>query len=281
VRIGVRALLVIVAILASVANTPAQEPAPMSDSLHKPFDEILDTYVRDGYVYYNALRIERGKLDRYVASLEGTTAETINKWAPSRQLAFWINTYNALVLQTVIDHFPIRGKSADFPANSIRQIPGAFERHTFHAGGKTFTLDSLEKDVIAPFGDARAVLALGRGAVSSGRLKSEAYSADRIDRQLDEVTRELVTRYQLIKVDIPNNELSVSALFSWREAAFTAAWASRANPLFATRSPLERAVLAMIDPLLVPNEQSFLSKNQFKMTFQNFDWTLNDLSGRK
>jgi hypothetical protein len=281
VTFPVRALAAVVAICASVAIVSAQDPAPSTDPLHKPFDEILDTYVRDGYVYYNALKLDRAKLDRYVASVEGTTAETINKWPPSRQLAFWINTYNALVLQTVIDHFPIRGKSSEYPANSIRQIPGAFERHTFHAGGRTFTLDSLEKDVIAPFGDARAVLALGRGAVSSGRLKSEAYASDRLDQQLDEITRELVTRFQLVKVDTVNNELSVSALFSWREAAFTAVFASRADAKFATRSPLERAVLAMIGPLLVPNERDFLAKNQFKMTFQNFDWSLNDLAGRR
>ena len=280
-RAAARACVVIAAIVASLAVISAQEPAPVSDPLHQPFDEILDTYVRDGYVYYNALKMDRAKLDRYIASIEGTSADTINKWPPARQLAFWINTYNALVLQTVVDHYPIRGKSADFPSNSIRQIPGAFERHTFRAGGKTFTLDSLEKDVIAPFGDARAVLALGRGAVGSGRLKSEAYAADRLDQQLEEISRELVSRYKLVKVDIPNNELSVSALFSWREAAFTAVFASRADKIFAARSPLERAVLAMIAPLLVPNEREFLSKNQFRMTFQNFDWSLNDQTGRR
>ena len=268
-------------VAAGVIIVPAQEATPAVDPLHKPFDEVLDLYVRDGYVYYNALKLERGKFDRYIASLEGTAAETINKWPPSRQLAFWINTYNAFVLQTVIDHYPIRGKSPDYPPNSIRQIPGAFERHPFHAGGRTFTLDSLEKDVIVPFGDARAVLALGRGAAGSGRLKSEAYSADRLDQQLDEISHELVSRYKMVKVDVPNNELSVSAMFSWREAAFTAVFASRADKVFATRSPLERAVLAMIAPLVVPNEREFLSKNQFRMTFQNFDWSLNDMSGRR
>ena len=45
-----------------------------------------------------------------------------------RQLAYWINAYNAFVLRTVIDDYPIRGRAADYPPNSIRQIPGAFER---------------------------------------------------------------------------------------------------------------------------------------------------------
>ena len=42
---------------------------PVVDPLHKPFDEILDIYVRDGLVYYRALKAERGKFDRYVQSL--------------------------------------------------------------------------------------------------------------------------------------------------------------------------------------------------------------------
>jgi hypothetical protein len=50
--------------------------------------------------------------------------------------------------------------------------------------------------------------------------------------------------------------------------------------VFSTRSPLERAVLALINPLLVPNEAEFLRKNTFRMVFHNFDWALNDLTGR-
>ena len=36
---------------------------------HRPLDQLLDLNVRDGLVYYRALRSERGRLDRYVSSL--------------------------------------------------------------------------------------------------------------------------------------------------------------------------------------------------------------------
>jgi hypothetical protein len=276
-----RAIPFILIAAAFAAPCAAQPPAKISDPLHQALDELLDIYVRDGFVYYNALKAERGRFDAYVRSLGEVGADTINKWPPPRQLAFWINAYNAFVLQTVIDHFPIRGKSPDYPASSIRQIPGAFERRTFRAGGRTLTLDAIERDVIAPFGDARAILALGRGAVGGGRLKSEAFVADRLDEQLDEMTRELVTHSQLIKVDAGANELRVNAVFSWREQTFTSVWANRAPGVFDVRSPIERAVLAMIDSLITPNEREFLARNQFRMVFQPFDWTLNDLSSRK
>ena len=47
--------------------------------------------------------------------------------------------------------------------------------------------------------------------------------------------------------------------------------------MFQQRSPLERAVLALIEPHLFGAEAEFLEKNAFRMTFQEFDWRLNDL----
>ncbi len=274
--ISIALLLLITAGLAA-----AQEPAPVAvDPLHRPFDEVLDLYVRDGLVYYYALRQERAKFDRYVASIGEVSADTVSKWPQPRQLSYWINAYNAFVLRTVIDSYPIRGKAPDYPANSIRQIPGAFERRTFRAGGRQLTLDAIERDVIGGFDDPRALLALSRGAVGGSRLKSEAYSADRLDQQLTVMTSELVTRRVLVQVDAGNNRLSVNPMFSWREALFTRTLATRAPAMYATRSPLERAVLALIEPLIVPNEREFLRKNEFSMVFHEFDWRLNDLTGR-
>jgi len=268
-----------VLILAVVMAT-AQPSTVEVDPLHKPFDEILDLYVRDGLVYYLALRNERARFDRYVDALGGVTADTLKSWPPDRQLAYWINAYNAFVLRTVIDSYPIRGRSADYPQNSIRQIPGAFERRQFRAGGRLLTLDTIERDVIGGFGDPRALLALGRGALGSPRLKSEAFTAGRLDAQLETMKSELVTRRELVFVDIANERLSVNPIFSWREEIFTKALANRAPAVYASRSPLERSVLALIDPLLVPNESDYLRKNTFRMVFGSFDWKLNDLTGR-
>ena len=275
-----RVTAVVLSVVFATAMVFAQPETVAVEPLHKPFDEILDLYVRDGLVYYLALRNERAKFDRYVTALGEVDAGTVKSWPPDRQLAYWINAYNAFVLRTVIDNYPIRGRSADYPQNSIRQIPGAFERRQFRAGGRLVTLDAIEKDVIGEFGDPRALLALGRGALGSPRLKSEAFTAERIDAQLDTMASELVQRRELVFVDVANERLAVNPIFSWREAIFTRALAGRAPKVYEARSPLERAVLAMIDPLLVPTESEYLHKNTFHMTFSDFDWKLNDLTGR-
>lgn len=274
-------LLAIVGLVATAVPSATQLSSPSTiESLHRPFDEVLDLYVRDGLVYYLALRNERPRFDRYVQSLGEITADTLASWPRERQLAYWINAYNAFVLRTVIDSYPIRGKAADFPANSIRQISGAFERRTFRAGGRMLTLDAIERDVIPTFNDARALLALSRGAIGGPRLKSEAFTAEKLDAQLETMQTELVTRRDLVFVDTSNERLSVNPMFSWREDAFIKTLAGRAPAIYASRSPLERAVLALIDQQLVPNETEFLRKNTFRMVFHDFDWKLNDLTGR-
>jgi len=273
-------VLCAVATLVSATMLRAQLVPSNVHPLHQPFDRLLDTYVRDGFVYYNALRIERAALDRYVASLNSSRASALAKGTPDDQKAFWINAYNALVLRTVVDHFPIRGRSKEYPSSSIRQIPGAFEKATHRVAGRVVSLDVIEKEILGPLSDPRAFLALGRGTYGGGRLRSEAFDGPTIEKLLGAVAAETVSRATLVRVDPAANMVSLSPIFSWREAVFTEALASRADPAFAQRSPLERAVLALITPHLSGPEAQFLPKNTFKMQFHDFDWRLNDLASR-
>jgi hypothetical protein len=273
-------MIVLALLMCSPAFAAQESPALRVDPLHKPLDELLDLYVRDGFVYYTAVRADRARLDRYIQSLDGATAAAHARGTREQQLAFWINAYNAFVMQTVATHFPIRGRSPSYPPSSIRQIPGAFEKLTFRAAGRAVTLDQIEKDILPTLGDARAFLALGRGAVGGGRLRSEAYDADRLEAQLAAVAAESMRRREMVHVDVSNDRVSVSPIFSWREAAFAASLADKAHEIFKQRSPLERAILGLIQPHLVGSEAEFLEKNSFKVVFHDFDWRLNDLSNR-
>jgi len=256
----------------------AQQTASTADPFHRTFDQILDLNVRDGMVYYRSLQSQRGRLDQYVASLN-VPADTYAKWSQPQQMAFWVNAYNAIVLQTVASQYPIRGKSAEYPAGSIRLIPGAFEKTKHRVAGRSLTLDEIEKTVLPEFKEPRLFLALGRGAVGSGRLRSEAFSADRLPQQLDAVAVDFMTHEQMIKIDRGQGTISVTPILSWREAEFAAAYDPGASGAFAQRSPIERAIIAFITPRLLPLEKEFIQKNAFRVVFQTFDWRLNDLTG--
>ena len=116
--------------------------------------------------------------------------------------------------------------------------------------------------------------------IGGGRLRSEAYDGPTVEAQLAAVAAETVTRGELVRLDAANNVVSSSPIFSWREAAFASSLADKADPIFKQRSPMERAVLAIIEPHLFGAEAEFLEKNTFKMQFHSFDWRLNDLSSR-
>ena len=77
---------------------------------------------------------ERARLDGYIGQLATTSIEKLSR---DEQLAFWLNAYNAFVLQTVINNYPIHGRTATYPENSIRQIPGAFEQTKHRAAGRS------------------------------------------------------------------------------------------------------------------------------------------------
>lgn len=270
-----RAALILLLACAVVAVPRAQDNLP--DPTRGKFDQILDVYVRDGWVYYRALKLERGKLDSYVAQLG--TADTQSMSQEERE-AFWLNAYNAIVLRTVIDHYPIQGRAPEYPPHSIRQIPGAFERQSHRVGGRQVTLDQIEKTVLPEFNDPRVYLAVGRGAVGGGRLRSEAFTAARLDAQLSEVAAECASRPECVQLDRANNKVLASPVFSWHEKEFADRYAAAAPETVSNRSPIERAIVAFVEPKLLTTERDFIAKNMFQVAFRPFDWTLNDLTGR-
>ena len=274
---AMRSAFVVALLACSTIAAPAAQESLADAARRKTYDTILDVYVRDGFVYYRALKSERAKLDGYVSFLGAFAVDELPR---DEQLAFWLNAYNALVLKTVVDHYPIQGHATEYPSHSIRQIPGAFDRLQHRAAGRTLTLDLIEQTVLSAFHDPRVYLAIGRGAVGGGRLRSEAFLPGRIEAQLTEVAHECTSRPECIRIDREQNRVAVTAIFSWHEKDFVAAFADAAPSPFKDRSQIERAVLAFVQPKLLTTEKEFLATSQFSVTFKLFDWSLNDLTGR-
>jgi uncharacterized protein DUF547 len=265
--------IVIVLIVVGMTAWPSAQGG--ADGPRAGYDLALDTYVRDGLVSYRALRVDRSKLDAFVNSLASASVDSQPR---NDQIAFWLNAYNALVLRTIVDQYPIPLRSQQYPPRSIRQIPGAFERTPRHVAGKTMTLDQIEQTVLPGFKDPRLFLALGRGALGSGRLLSEAFTGAELERQLSAVAAECISRAQCMQVDRGANTVKVSSIFSWREHDFTTAYGDNADPKFGSRSPMERAVLAFVKPRLLTTEVEFLERNEFQVKYIPFDWSLNELN---
>ena len=211
--------LLIVLLLAAFAVPSAQESAPVPRQ--SALDQLLDLYVRDGFVYYRALKADRAKLDGYVSQMAG---ENIARFSRDEQVAFWLNAYNALVLRTVIDRYPIQGHAQAYPSKSIRQIPGAFESVQHRVAGRTLTLDEIEKKVLpeiqrsARVSRPRPRRGGKRAAAQRGVLPA------RLDTQLSEMAAECTTPAGVRADGSQRQQGAVSAIFSWREKEFSAAY---------------------------------------------------------
>ena len=247
-----------------VLPTDARVVAAQSSAEKTPlaiYDEVLETQVRDGYVYYRALKAQRGGLDRYIASLAGADVPG----GRDAEAAFWLNAYNAIVLQTVINHYPLQ---------SLRTVAGAFDA-PHRIGGRSMSLNQIELR-LAEFKDPRMFLALGRGAADSGRLRSEIYTAEQLDRQLQQQAEECASRDRCIRVDGPGNRVLASEIFQWRKKEFADAYAAAAG----RRQPLERAVVAIASLHRLDAEREVLATDRFRIDYLPFDWSLNDLARR-
>jgi hypothetical protein len=82
-----------------------------------------------------------------------------------------------------------------------------------------------------------------------------------------------------VKIDAAAGVVTVTPIVGWHEAAFIQSFAP-AEGQWAARSPIERAVAAMVTPHVFPSERDFLAAGMFRMVYGQFDWRLNDLAGR-
>jgi len=107
-RLGSGIGLVAALALGMVMAQEAPAPGTNVDALQGPLDRLLDVYVRDGFVYYRALKADRAKLDRYVATLDVAQATYDNALAQIRRTEGSLNQAKDQLDKTVI-YVPMDG----------------------------------------------------------------------------------------------------------------------------------------------------------------------------
>jgi hypothetical protein len=236
------------------------------DQQHGQYAQVLARVVRGGAVDYAALQRDRKLLDSYRAQLAAVTETALAGWTRDQQLAFWINAYNAGVLATVIDHYPItRGSLVGlaFPANSIWQIAGAFKAARHEVAGRARSLDDIEHRILRPrFREPRVHMALVCAARGCPPLRAEPFVSDRLDAQLDDQTRAYLSdRAHGFSWDSAAKRLEVSSIFKWFAEDFAAAGGVRA---FVAQH--------IGDPVLA----TAVGDANNSLRYLDYDWSLNE-----
>ena len=131
---------------------------------------------------YERLKANRSVLDRVVAGLNADAARGEPSWRRDQRMAFWINAYNALTLQAIVNHYPIRGGGwfSRGPSPSIRQIPGVWTTLKWPVAGKTVTLDDIEHKILRPqFAEPRIHFAINCASVGCPPLAARPIARKR------------------------------------------------------------------------------------------------------
>jgi len=214
---------------------------------------------------------------RYVAELRHLDPEGLA--GRQQRLAFWINLYNGLVLDAVVQWKVQRG---------VGERPGFFWRAAYNIGGLRYSANDIENGVLranaphaavpgAPFGssDARRRFSLdyldprvhfALTCASRSCPPVAVYTAQLIDEQLDQATRSFI-RGGGVEIDPVRGRIRLSRLFQWYAGDFGAGMLAIGD-----KRPLLRFVAGYLDPI---DAKLVLARRQWAVAFTRYDWSLN------
>ncbi len=272
-------LLVAVVILGAILLTADAFAASERTFDYGSYSATLGKYVDDdGMVGYEALEVDREKLDAFATSLAGLSPRVYDKWTDAEKIAFWINAYNGLTLKAILDHYPIEPSfiaSLRFPKNSIRQISGVWDKLEFRVMGAEMTLDEIEHSRLRrDFNEPRIHVALVCAAIGCPSLRSEPFEADRLDAQLDDQTTRFLRNPHKFRIDRSEGRVYISPIFDWFGDDFVRTYGTNAK--FDGHKKSERAVLNFISGYLSVSDAEYLSSGDYDIEYLDYDWSLNE-----
>ncbi|NNF06117.1 MAG: DUF547 domain-containing protein [Candidatus Eisenbacteria bacterium] len=228
--------------------------ADAAEFSHEAWDALLKRHVNDGHVDYEGFLADRKALQVYLDAL--AKADPYD-WTRNEQMAFWINAYNAVMIDAVLEAWPTEGVLKIGRLLGFIPTAGVF-RQKHQVAGTERSLDDIEHRILRPrYEDARIHAAINCASVSCPKLQSFAFTAKALDEQLDAAMIEFVN-------DPARNQLfsrppKLSRIFKWFREDF-----EREGDVWSYVTEwVDPASRQKIDP-------------QAKPKFLKYNWDLND-----
>ena len=226
---------------------------------HGVWDRLLEGYVaRDAgginrFDYGAVSAADRAALDAYLAAL---AVQPISRFDRAEQRAYWINLYNALTVDLVLDHYPV-GSIRDIFPGLFANGPWGRERVTVE--GEALTLNDIEHRILRPiWRDPRIHYAVNCASVGCPNLQAEAFTAANTEALLEAAARDYVNSPR--GFSLADGALTVSSIYVWFAADFGAGDAGIIAHLKGFAEPARAAQLAAVK----------------EIARHAYDWQLND-----
>lgn len=188
---------------------------------HQAWQEFLDHHVISNEEkinlvdYANLSQKDIGLLKEYLKSMSEINIDNYNR---QEQLAYWINIYNALIVLTVANYYPVTN------IQEINISPGLFSVGPWGANLITInntplSLDDINNRIIRPiWNDPRTHYALNNATIGAPNLSDQAYQGKQLNNQLNDAATNYIN--SLRGVDVIEGKLIVSKLYDWYEEDF-------------------------------------------------------------
>ena len=212
------------------------------------FADFLEKYVnKSGFVDYPAVKKDSGiqSLLKYIAQIDA------NVLSENERLAFYINSYNILVIKNICDHWPV---------NSPMDVPGFFTDFRFQVAGEQLSLDEIAYNKIFPLEDVLVHFGLICAAVSCPQLNNYPFIARTLQDQLYNNARRFMQDVNKNRLDKSTNVLYLSEIFKWFRPNFEKRFDS---------------LLKAAQNFLSPEDSAFIANHNISVSFIAYDWTLN------
>lgn len=195
----------------TVSVDPIDEPGAFPYDL---YDATFDGRVTDdGLIDYAAIRDDRDSLDQFLGHVAAVSPASDPALFPSEAhaLAFYLNAYNGLAVQGVLDRPDI---------TSVIDIKLDFFYTTrYRIGGDKVSLYTLENGIVrSDFDDPRIHFFLNCQSWSCPPFPGKAIRPDTLDATLDAFSKAFVTDAKHVQLD--GNSLAVSSIFKWYSGDF-------------------------------------------------------------
>jgi len=170
---------------------------------HEIWDELLKKHVSDnGNVDYKGFKEEQLELYKYFKVLNVSLPNQAHTEAYA--LAYWINTYNAFTIDLILRNYPIK---------SIKDIKDPWDQRLWKLGDKWYNLNDIEHQILRKIDEPRIHFAIVCASFSCPKLQNNAFTAEDIDYQLTNATKEFLSDSN--RNEISKNSLKLSKIFQW------------------------------------------------------------------
>ena len=181
---------------------------------HRRWDSLLRKYVdRNGNVDYPRWQVDqrdRSELRNYLRHL-GSVDTSISATRQS-QMAFWINAYNALTIEGILQLFPTTSIKNHAPDANGFNIWDDFK---LPVDGREYSLNAMEHEILRKMGDPRIHFAIVCASRGCPQLAQRAYLPQSLDRQLTESTRAFFRSPEKFRVDLQRQRFELSPIIKW------------------------------------------------------------------